>query len=159
MGRKWSQEETEIINEVTEIKQVEEKLQVIDAHTQVGVVEDNGGELEECVGTRCKQQDSLLQERREEICSLKADRDEVSPVVPNEVEGANAVNGCTQSLGGMETPGALEVARIPSVSVPVCAIMSATPCVSETPCVEATPCVSGVFANVCRSACFPARRV
>ena len=48
----------------------------------------------------------------------------------------------------METPGALEVTRIASVSVPVCVVVSAIPCVSETPCVEATPCVSGVVASV-----------
>ena len=49
----------------------------------------------------------------------------------------------------METPGALEVARIPSVivpgvSVPVCVVKE----VSETPCVDETPCVSDVFAGV-----------
>ena len=61
----------------------------------------------------------------------------------------------------METPGALEVTRIPSVNVPVCAVkgvretpcvsetpcMEEAPCVSETPCMEATPCVSGVVAS------------
>ena len=50
----------------------------------------------------------------------------------------------------MEIPGALVVARVPSVSVPMCAVtgVSATPRVSETPCVEATPCASGVVASV-----------
>ena len=56
----------------------------------------------------------------------------------------------------METPGALEVARIPSVSVPVCVLkgVSATPCATETACVEETPsaketpCASGVVASV-----------
>ena len=48
----------------------------------------------------------------------------------------------------METPGALEVARIPgvivpSVRVPVCVVKGVreTPSVDETPCVEATPSV------------------
>ena len=47
-------------------------------------------------------------------------------------------------MGGMKTPGALVVARIPSTSVPVCVVKGVreTPCAtpSETPCVEATPC-------------------
>ena len=67
-------------------------------------------------------------------------------------------------MGGIETPGALEVARIPGVSVPVCVVTSVpvcavkgvsetpsveeTPCMSETPCVEATPCASGVVTSV-----------
>ena len=44
------------------------------------------------------------------LCSLEADLDEVSLVVPNEVERMSAVNGYTRSLGGMETPGPLELA-------------------------------------------------
>ena len=59
---------------------------------------------------RCKQPDSLLQERGEGICPLEADRDEVSPVVPSKLGGASATNGYTRSLGVMETPGALVVA-------------------------------------------------
>ncbi len=148
-----SQEETEIINEVTEIKQVEEKLQVIDEHTQVGIVRDNGVELGECFVTRCEQQDSLLQERGEGLCPLEEDRDEESPVEPCEVEGASAVNGCTRSLGGMEAPGALEVAQIPSVVVPVCVVTSVAKCVLESMhCVSETPCVS-VMACVSDSPC------
>ena len=71
-------------------------------------------------------------------------------VVPREFEGMSAADGCTRSLGGIETPGALVEARIPGVSVPVCVVtsVSAIPCVEETPCVEATPCVSGVVASV-----------
>ena len=56
-----------------------------------------------------------------------------------------------EELGGMEAPEALEVARIPSVSVvPVCAVkgVGETPCVKETPCVDEAPCVSGVFTSV-----------
>ena len=73
-------------------------------------------------------------------------------------------------LGGIETPGALEVARIPSVSVPVCVVtsvpvcavkvvsetpsveeppcMDETPGMSEPPCMSETPCVSGVVTSV-----------
>ena len=56
----------------------------------------------------------------------------------SEFEGASAVDECTESLGGMEAPGALVGARIPSVNVPVCVVKG----MSET------PCVSGVFASV-----------
>ena len=64
----------------------------------------------------------LLQERGEGVFPLEAIHDQVSSVVPSGVEGASAVDGCTRSLGGggMEAPGAQEVARFPSVSVPVC---------------------------------------
>ena len=51
---------------------------VKDAHTHTQVVEDNGGELAECVETRCGQRGSLLRERRETLCSLEADLDQVS---------------------------------------------------------------------------------
>ena len=70
-----------------------------DEHTHVGVIGDNRGELGECIVTRCEQQDSLLQERRETLFPLEADRDEVSRIVPNEVEGISAVNGYMHSLG------------------------------------------------------------
>ena len=36
---------------------------------------------------------------------LDADRDEVGPIVPNEVEGMSAVNGYTRSLWGYGNPG------------------------------------------------------
>ena len=67
-------------------------------------MEDNGGGLAGLVGIRYGQRDSLLRERRETLCSLEADHDQVGSVVPCEVEGASAANGCTQGLGGMETP-------------------------------------------------------
>ena len=133
-------------------------------------MEDNGGGLAERVETRCGQRDSLLRERRETLCSLEADHDQVGSVVPRRVEGMSAVDGCTRSLGGMETPGALEVARIPGVSIPVCVVTSVpvcavkgvgetrcaketpsveeTPCATETPCVDETLCASGVVASV-----------
>ena len=96
-------------------------------HTHTEVVEDNGGGLAERVETRCGQRDSLLRERRETLCPLEADHDQVGSVVPRGVEGMSAANGCARSLGGMEAPGALEVARIPGVSVPVCVVTSAVP--------------------------------
>ena len=88
--------------------------------------------------TRCGQLVGLLRERRETLCSLEADHDQVGSVVPCEVEGTSAVDGCTESLGGIEAPGALEVARVPSVNVPVCAVKG----------VSAPPCVSGVVTSV-----------
>ena len=137
------------VTELTETREIEKRLHgkdgvKEDAHTHTEVVEDNGGELAERVETRCGQRDSLLRERRETLCSLEADHDQVCSVVPCEVEGKSAANGCTRSLGGMETPGALEVARIPGVIVPVCAVKG----VRATPCMSETPCVSGVVASV-----------
>ena len=79
---------------------------------------------------------------------LEADRDQVGPVELCELEGASAVDGYTRSLGGMETPGALVVARIPSVVVPVCVLTSVAKCVlkrahsvGERLCVRETACV------------------
>ena len=81
---------------------------------------------------------------------LEADRDQVGSVAPCELGGASAVNGYTRSLGGMETPGALVVARIPSVIVPVCVVkgvsvakcvLKRTHSVGERPCVRETACV------------------
>ena len=111
---------------------------VRDAHTHTEVARLNGGELAQRVETRCGQRDSLLRERRETLCPLEATHDQVGSVVPDEFEGTSEANGCTPSLGGMETPGALEVVRVPSVIVPVCAVKG----VSETPCVDETPRVS-----------------
>ena len=100
--------------------------------------------------TRCEQPDSLLMERRETLCSLEADRDQVGPVELCELEGASAVDGCTRSLGGMEAPGALVVTRFPSVIVPVCVVkgVSAAGMLKRALCVEETSCVSGVVASV-----------
>ena len=112
---------------------------------------DNGGELGECFVTRCEQQDSLLQEQGETLCSLEADSDEVSPVMPNEVEWTSAVNGYMRSLGGKEIPGPLELTRFPEVNVPVCVVngTSVSKCVvkrahsvSVMACVSKMPCVS-----------------
>ena len=94
--------------------------------------------------TRCGQLDSLLQERRETLFSLEADRDQVGSVVSSELEGASAANGCTRSLGGIGAPGTIVVTRFPSVSVPVCVVASVPKCVlPSTPCVDEAPCVSG----------------
>ena len=94
---------------------------------------DNGGELAERVGTRCGQLGGLPREQRETLCPLEAGHDHAGPVVPREVEGVSAEDGCARSLGGMKTPGALVVARIPRVSVPVCVVKSVVPvCVVST---------------------------
>jgi len=96
--------------------------------------------------------------------------------VPSELGGASAVDGCTRSLGGIETPEPLVVARIPSVVTSVvlrCVFTSVVKCVlqrthsggerlcvrktacvgemasvSKKVCVKETPCVSGVVASV-----------
>ena len=94
------------VNEIQEIK---------DEHTQVGIVGANEVEQGECFVTLCEYQESLLQEQREMIGSLEAHCDQVGPVGPNGVERVSDVNGYTRSLGGMETPGFLELTRIPDV--------------------------------------------
>ena len=137
--------------------------------THTEVVEDNGGELAQRVETRCEQLNGLLQERGEGVFPLEVVYDQVGPVELRGVEGASVVDGRTESLGGMEAPEPIEVARIPSVVTsvaPVCVVsrcvytsvtkcvlqrthsVGARACVTETPCVEATPCVSGVVASV-----------
>ena len=127
----------------------------LETRTHTQEVEDNGGGLEQRVETRCEQLGGLPRERRETLCPLEAGCDQVDSVVPREVEGKSAANGCTPSLGGMETPGALVVARVPSVSVvpvcvvtsvPVCVSVSAPPSVNET--LSETTCVSGVVTSV-----------
>ena len=160
---------TEII-ETREIEKVEERLHekdgVKDEHTHIELARDHEGELGECLVTRCKQLDSLLQERRETLCSLEAIHDQVGPVELCGVEGTSAVDECTLSLGVMEALGTLVVARFPSVIVPVCVVskcvyMSVVKCVLKsahsvgerrcvraTACVDETPCVSGVVASV-----------
>ena len=114
------------VTELTGTREIEERLHgkdgVKDEHTHTEVVRLNGGGLAERVETWCRQLVSLLRERRETLCSLEADHDQVGSVVSNEFEGTSETNGCTRSLGGMEAPGALEVARIPGVSVPVCVV-------------------------------------
>ena len=69
-------------------------------------MEDHGGELADCLETRCGQLVGLLRERGEVVCPLEADRDQVGPVELRGVEGMSAVDECTESLGGMEAPGA-----------------------------------------------------
>ena len=77
----------------------------------------------------------------------------------------SAADGCTQSLGGMKTPGALVVARVPGVivpgvSVPVCVVSrcvytsvwkcvlrrthtgSVRACLKEPSCVDEFPCAT-----------------
>ena len=95
--------------------------------------------------TRCGQLDGILQERGETLFSLEADRDQVSSVVPSEVEGASAVDRCTPSLGDMEAPGTLGGTRFPSVIVPVCVVKGVSGVVTSVPgCVlPSMPCVKG----------------
>jgi len=72
--------------------------------THMELVRDHEGELGECFVTRCKQLDSLLMERRETLCSLEADHDQVGPVELCEVEEMSVANGCTRSLAGVWRP-------------------------------------------------------
>jgi len=117
----------EIIKKTTEIKtpetrgidKLEERLHDKEGveetketeHTHREVARDHGGELADCFVTRCEQLDSLLQERRERLCSLEAIHDQLSPVELCELEGASAVDRYTRSLGVMEAPGTLVVTR------------------------------------------------
>ena len=55
--------------------------------------------------------------------------------MPREFEGKSAAGGCALSLGGIETPGTLEVTRIPSVIVPVCVVASVVPVCVVSRCV------------------------
>jgi len=90
----------------TETREIEgEVKETKDEHTHTEVVEDNGGELTGCLETRCRQMNSLLQERGEGVCPLEAVYDQVGPVEPCEVEGMSEADGCTQSLGGYGGPG------------------------------------------------------
>ena len=91
--------ETQIVTE-TETREIEGGLKgPKDEHTHMELARLNGRELADCVVTRCGQLDSLPQERRETLCSLEADHDQVGPVELCEVRGASAVNGYTRSLG------------------------------------------------------------
>ena len=131
--------EVTVLTETREIEKIEGRLHgkdgVEEAHTHTEVVEDNEGELAQRVETRCGQRDSLLRERREMLCPLEAEHDQVGSVVPCEVEGKSAVDGCTRSLGGMETPGTLEVARIPRCECPgVCGYECKGVCESALEC-------------------------
>ena len=94
----------------------------------------NGGELADCLVTRCGQLDSLLQERRETLCSLEAIHDQVGSVVSSEIERASAVDECTRGLGGMKAPGTLVVDAKPQrgcFGVCVCVYTSVAKCVLQ----------------------------
>uniref|UniRef100_A0A8C4NH12 Uncharacterized protein n=1 Tax=Eptatretus burgeri TaxID=7764 RepID=A0A8C4NH12_EPTBU len=149
-----TQELKEII-ETREIEKVEERIHdedgVKDEHTHMELARDDEGELGECVVTWCKQPDGLLMERGEGIFPLEVDLEQVGPVELCELEGASAVDGCTWSLGGLETPRVLEVTRFSIVNVPVCVFTSVEKCVlksaysvGERRCVKATPCVDEI---------------
>ena len=89
-------EEVTEITETREMGTIEERLHgkdvVKDEHTHTEVVEDNGGELAERVGTRCRPLGSLLQELGEGVCPLEAVYDQVGPVELRGVEGMSAVD-------------------------------------------------------------------
>ena len=53
----------------------------------------------------------------ETICSLEADRDEVSPVRLHEVERLHGAKERMQSFGGIEAPGSRGPTQAPSVIV------------------------------------------
>ena len=72
--------------ETQEAKEGNELNKVKVEHTHVELVRDNGGELMECVGTQCEHRINLPQEQGEMVSSLEADRNQVSPVGPCEVE-------------------------------------------------------------------------
>ena len=163
-------ETREVMNEVTELaetREIEETRSEVtetkDEHTPTELAEDDEGELAKCLVTRCEQLDSLHRERRETLCSLEADRDQVSSVVSSELEGASAVNGCTRGLEGMEALEPIVVARIPSVVtsvVPVCVFTSVVKCVlqrthsvGEWRCVTETPCVEDPVCEWCGCEC------
>ena len=74
--------------------------------------------------TRCGQLGVLPRDRGEGVCPLEAGHDQAGPVVPREVEGKSAADGCARSLGGIEAPEALVVARIPSESVVLVCVVS-----------------------------------
>ena len=78
---------------------VEERLHGVgeeeDAHTHTHVARDDEGELAERIETRCGQLGVLPWERRETLCPLEAGHDQVDSVVPREVEGKSAADGCT----------------------------------------------------------------
>ena len=81
------------------------------AHTHIQVVRDNEGELAERVETRCEQLGVLPREQGEGVCPLEAGLGQVNSVGPREVEEVNAVDGCTQSLGGVLRPRELLLRR------------------------------------------------
>ena len=72
------------------------------------MVRDIEVELVECFETQCEGRINLPQEQGETICSLEADRDEVSPVSPvrpYEVEGLHGAEEHMTSFGGDRSPG------------------------------------------------------
>ena len=94
----------ELVETQGEIGQVRDELnKVKDEQARMeGKVKDIKTELVECIETRCKRQDGLLKEQREKIRSLEADRDQVSPVSPNEVGRLHDARACMPSLGGRQ---------------------------------------------------------
>ena len=88
-------------SETREIEEIEGELyETKDGQTQVEIGGDNGVELVECVGTQCEHRINLPQEQGEMVSSLEADRDQMGPLEPYEVERVSDANGSMQSLGG-----------------------------------------------------------
>ena len=102
------------------MERVNEKLhKVKEEQTQIeGKVKDINIELVECLETRCKGQDNLLQEQEERIRSPKADQ--VSPVSLCEVEWVHDAKGYMPSFGGVEALGSLGLTHAPSMIVSEC---------------------------------------
>ena len=103
-GEESTRETRRQVTELTETREVGERLhgveeEVKDAHTHTEIARDNGGELAERVETRCEQLVSLPREQGEGVCPLEAGLGQGNSVVPREVEGRSAADGCTQSLG------------------------------------------------------------
>ena len=86
----------------------------------IELVGDIAVELVECFETQCEGQINLPQEQGETMCSLEADRDEVSPVRPYEVELLHDVKEHMPSFGGIEAPGSRGLTQVPDVIVPEC---------------------------------------
>ena len=63
-------------------------------------MEDDEGERER-VETRCGQLGVLPREQRGTLCPLEVGHGQVNSVMPREVEGMSAVDGCMRSLGGV----------------------------------------------------------
>ena len=81
------------------------RQEIKEEHPQVEVGGTNEVEHGECFVTRFEHQVNLPQEQTEMVSSLEADRDQMGPVEPYEVERVNDANGSMQSLGGGRDPG------------------------------------------------------
>ena len=120
MGIIKETQELKEVQETQKLKEVNELYQIKEKHTQIEPVRDIAIEHVECFGTQCEGQFNLPQEQGETICSLEADRDEVSPVRLCEVERLHGAKEHMPSFGGIEAPGSRGLTQAPSVIVPEC---------------------------------------